>query len=443
MRPGIVTSLLGCLLGACVSHSLDAAEPARDFSPRPQEQQLPRAMHAAMEKAPRVTVGTREADLVGNDNRALQAAVDYVAALGGGLVEIGPGKYLMHDSLHLRPNVTVRGAAGKTVLRKADAAVSALALDGDFGEEQITVAETAGFAVGGGVAIWDDRAGGFHTTVARITGQSGHTFAIDKPLMADCMVGNHAKAATVFPVVSGYHAYEARIEDLVIDGNRDGNVHLNGCRGAGIFLYRSHGTMIRGCEVRNYNGDGISFQQSNDVAVERCLSADNASLGIHPGSGSQRPTVRNCVARRNGTDGLFLCWRVRHGVFKDNLLEQNQRFGISIGHKDSDNLFRANTSRGNEQHGIFFRNESLGMAPHRNRFEQNVIENNGGAEIRIRGAANDLAFVGNTIRDVRPDAQEKPSVGILIEEGVGPVHLADNRIEAQVPVEDKRASGSK
>ena len=437
MRLSVVT-FIASVLCLCMSHSLCAATPPRDFSPPPQERQLPTTMHSAMEERPHITVGVEAGDLIGSDHRALQAAVDYVANLGGGLVEIGAGEYLMRDSLHLRPNVTVRGVAGKTVLRKADGVVTPLALDGDFGEEQITVADPAGFAIGAGVAIWDDRAGGFHTTVARITGRTGHTFSIDKPLMADCMVHNHARAATVFPVVSGYYAENARVENLVIEGNRTGNVHLNGCRGAGIFLYRSHGAVIARCEIRRYNGDGISFQQSNDVTLEHCTSTGNASLGLHPGSGSQRPTVRNCIARDNGEDGLFLCWRVRHGLFEDNLLERNGRFGISIGHKDSDNLFRRNTSRQNEQHGLFFRNETLGMAPHRNRFEQNRIEDNGGAEVRIRGEVNALTFAHNTIRDIRNEDSEPSSVGILIEERVGPVYLQENVIETKIPIEDKR-----
>jgi polygalacturonase len=66
-----------------------------------------------------ITVGTSTADLLGNDNRALQTAVDYVGYLGGGVVQIGPGEYLMRDSLHLRNRVTVRGAGEKTVLKKA------------------------------------------------------------------------------------------------------------------------------------------------------------------------------------------------------------------------------------------------------------------------------------------------------------------------------------
>src|SRR5688572_24541527 len=102
--------------------------------------------------AVRITVGVRDADIVGRDNRALQAAVDYVGSLGGGVVEIGPGEYLMRDSLHLRPQVTVRGTPQKTVLRKAKSVASPLTLDGDYGEEQFTVKHPDGFAVGDGVA---------------------------------------------------------------------------------------------------------------------------------------------------------------------------------------------------------------------------------------------------------------------------------------------------
>jgi len=170
-------SLLLVLIFAAFSFADDsrAADSQKDPSPRPQEQQLPTAMHSAMQNLPRITVGRDNADIIGDDNRALQAAVDYIAGFGGGTVEIGEGEYVMYDSLHLRANVTVRGKQDKTVLRKADGAVSALALDGDFGEQQITVEDPTGFEVGYGVAVYDDKSGGFHTTVARITGRSNNT----------------------------------------------------------------------------------------------------------------------------------------------------------------------------------------------------------------------------------------------------------------------------
>jgi len=261
-------------------------------------------------------------------------------------------------------------------------------------------------------------------------------------LNADCLVANKAMAATVFPVVTGYNLEGARLEDLVIDGNKSENIPLNGCRGGGVFLYRGFGTVIRGCVVKNFNGDGISFQQSNDVIVENCTSEGNSGLGMHPGSGSQRPTVRNCIARNNGEDGLFLCWRVRHGVFEKNLLENNGRYGISIGHKDTDNLLQDNEVRGNHEEGVMFRDETLGMAGHRNRLENNIIENNGekaqNAGIRVRGETRDLVFRNNVIRDTRSGDARKQTVGIRIEDGVGHLTLDGNQIDAETKLIDER-----
>lgn len=415
----------------------------RDYSPPPDERQLPTEMHSQMTELPRIQVGTESGDLIGNDNRVLQAAVEYIAALGGGTVEIGAGEFLMRDSLHLRSGVNVVGQGASTILRKADSLVLDLGLDGDFGEQQITTVDhETGFGVGQGVAIWVDGGGGFHTTVARITGKKGNTYSIDKPLMTDCVVSKNAQAATVFPVISGYDVTDASVRSVTIDGNREHNVHLNGCRGAGIFLYRGFGTVIENCIVRNYNGDGISFQQSNDVSVLNCISEGNAELGLHPGSGSQRPTVRGCIARNNGSDGLFLCWRVRHGLFEDNVLENNGRYGISIGHKDTDNLLQKNVVRFNHLNGVFFRNESLGMAGHRNRLVENIIENNGSeagtAAIRVRGETNDLVLERNVVRDTRASGERTQTVGVLLEEQVGAIDLKSNQIDAPTPLEDRR-----
>lgn len=435
---------LGFVISGYVSLSglLHAQDNLLRIAPPKEEKQLPFAMHSSMAQLPHIRVANQDADINGSDNRALQAAVEYVAALGGGIVEIGPGEFLMRDSLHLRENVTVRGTADKTVLRKTVGQESVLALDGDFGEQQITVNDATGFEVGAGVAIWDDNAGGFHTTVARITGKRGNTFSIDKPLGADCMVHNHARAATVFPIVSGYDLRGARIENLVIEGNKQANTILNGCRGAGIFLYRGYGTVIENCIVRNYNGDGISFQQSNDVTIINSVCEGNTQLGLHPGSGSQRPTVRGNTARKNGTDGLFLCWRVRHGLFENNLFEDNGRYGISIGHKDTDNLLQLNKIFRNGEDGVHFRNESFGMAAHRNQLKNNVIEDNGvkgeGAGIRVRGETEGLVFEGNEIRDTRVLAQQTQKVGVLIDQPAGSVELRNNNIMAQHKVQDNR-----
>lgn len=430
---------------ACCLCFIAALACARAESSRPQptpHRQIGGAMHGAMSDRPRVTVGKSDADMLGTDNRVIQAAVDYVASLGGGTVEVGAGEFLMRDSLHLRSHVVVRGQGAQTVLRKSKGYESPLAIDGDYGEEQITLKAPEGFAVGDGVAIWDKNANGFHTTVARITGRNGDTFSISLPLNSDCMISNGAQAATVFPVISGYHLDGVRLENLTIEGNKEENAYLTGCRGGGIFLYRCPGAVIEGCTVRRYNGDGISFQQSNDVLVRNCVSEGNAALGLHPGSGSQRPTVRDSFARNNGEDGLFLCWRVKNGLFEGNTLENNGRFGISIGHKDTDNLLRKNKVIGNGEDGVFFRNESEGMAGHRNRLEENLIENNGtkreAAGIRVRGETRDLMFVRNIIRDTREGGDRRQTVGIRLEENVGAVSSEANEIDAATQVVDVR-----
>ena len=412
------------------------------IAPLPDEQQLPDRMHSKMLEKPMIHVGQEGAEFIGSDHRILQAAVDYISGLGGGTVQVGEGVYEMRDSLHIRSHVHIKGVPGKTILRKSKGYRTLLVLDGDFGEEQVTLEDPTGFEIGGGIMVTDNRAGGFHTTVARLLGKRGSTFAISNPLMADCMVHQNAYAATVYPVVSGVNCEDVEIDGLTIDGNREENFFLNGCRGAGIYLFRGHGTVIRNCVVRNYFGDGISFQQSNDVTLMNCVSEGNSHLGLHPGSGSQRPLISNNIARNNGEDGLFLCWRVRHGLFENNLLENNGRFGISIGHKDTDNLLRGNHIVMNDQAGVFFRNESYGMAGHRNRLEDNLIENNGRTSsapgVRIRGETKGLIFRNNVIRETRTGGQAHQTTGIRIEDQAGEIELENNSIHAKQNILDLR-----
>jgi len=368
-----------------------------------------------------IRVGVDEGDIRGGDNRALQAAVDYVAGLGGGTVNIGPGRYVMRNALKLRDNVRVIGVPGQTLLVACDGFTSALSADGDANERQITIADPAGFRIGDGVAVQQQGSGGFEVTTATLTAQVGpNSFRISAPLYLDYMVARKATAKIAFPVVGGWNVKDVVIEGLTIDGNREKSQELNGCRGGGIFLFESERVTIRNCLVRNYRGDGISFQVSSRVTVEDCLSENNTGLGIHPGSGSQEPVVRRCRSFGNGQDGLYVCWRVKHGLFEQNEIRGNDRCGISIGHKDTDNLFRDNTIVANGTAGVLFRQEAEAMGAHRNVFENNRILDNGAkakggsgqAAILIQGHHHDLVFRGNTIGNTKPESAA--TVGIRV-----------------------------
>lgn len=383
----------------------------------------------------RITVGHKDTDLIGTDNRALQAAVDYVANLGGGVVEVGPGEYLMRDSLHLRSRVTVRGAGKATVLKKDREYRTPLVCDADFGESAITLVDDNGFDVGQGVYLASNKQRYFHGTVATLLNRDGSYFTLNRCMNADLMVEDGAFAATVFPVVSGYELQDACIEDLAVDGNRTQNPTLvDGCRTAGIYFYRADNCRISQCYVRDYNGDGISFQQSNDVVVSRCEVVRCAGYGLHPGSGSQRPNVNHCRAVENGSDGLFFCWRVRGGSAEHNWLEANGGYGLSIGHKDSDNGIRHNTIVENKRGGVYWRNESGPMAAHDVTFEGNLVRNNHGWGLFVDGATNGTIIRGNIIEDT----DSKQTIGIRIGRNVGPITLDDNSITAQQKLVDDR-----
>jgi parallel beta-helix repeat protein len=365
-----------------------------------------------------IRVGIDAGDLRGADHRALQAAVDYVAGLGGGTVHVGPGRYVMRNALTLRDHVRVVGVPDQTVLAACDGFATPLAGDGDCNQREITVADASGLRVGDGIAVGDKAAsGGFEVTTATLTAQLGaNVFRISRPLYVDYLVARQAAARLAFPVVGGWRVKHAAVEGLTIDGNRAKAQPLNGCRGGGIYLFECEDVTIRNCTVRSYNSDGISFQVSQGVTVENCRLEDNAGHGLHPGSGSQRPVVRHNRSTGNGQDGLFVCWRVRHGVFEDNTLQANRQSGLSIGHKDADNLFRGNQILANASAGITFRNETEPMGAHRNRFEKNVVLDNGGdkptAAVVIRGEHHDLVFRNNVIGYTRPQPGE--AVGIRV-----------------------------
>src|SRR5262249_41577029 len=147
---------------------------------------LPAAAAATGASGPHVRVGIDEGDMRGADQRVLQAAVDYVASLGGGTVSIGPGRYSLRNAVTLRPRVNIQGDPGHTILVACDGRESPLALDGDCNERQITLADPAGFQVGDGVSIQDQRKGGFEVTTATLTEQlDARTFRISAPLYLD------------------------------------------------------------------------------------------------------------------------------------------------------------------------------------------------------------------------------------------------------------------
>lgn len=383
---------------------LDAAERLGVTTPR--QTSGDKAVQPAWQETVTITVGNHDADIIGTDQRAIQAAVDSVARLGGGTVRVRAGTYRLRNAVYLQSGVSLVGDGAKTVLIKEPSAATPLLLDSDWYDQEITLKDAAGFRVGDGVCLRaTDAKTGRQTVVKRtLTARSGNRFKLDKALRENLWQMDSASCSSLFPLISGEFAEDLRIENLTLDGNRAHNAEMDGNYAGCIFLQDCNRIHIRGVIARNFEGDGISWQISHDVIVEECVVENNKSLALHPGSGSQRPIIRNNTLRGCDT-GIFFCWGVKYGLAENNVLE-GHRVGISIGHRDTDNLVTGNTIRDSKVNGLLFRPErGPGFAGHRNRIERNTFVNNsppGGAVVDIQGGTEDIAILDNTFSEDRP-----------------------------------------
>jgi parallel beta-helix repeat protein len=208
---------------------------------------------------------------------------------------------------------------------------------------------------------------------------------------------------------------------------------MTGNHGGGIFLQDCDRITICNVTSRDNNSDGISWQVCDDVTVEGCSLRNNAILGLHAGSGSQRSEVRDCEMLGNG-QGFFFCWGVRESVLEGCTIEDSVKHGISIGHRDTDNIIRNNVVRRSGEHGILFRaHPEPKRDPHRNLFEANVIEDSGAdgecVAIEMLGTAGDVVLSANTVRDTRPESDERTRIGLRIAGGIKRLTLEHNTFE--------------
>jgi hypothetical protein len=387
-----------------------------------------------------VTVGQRDADLVGTDDRVLQAAVDYVARLGGGTVRVLPGTYTLRNAVYLASHVRILGSGPESILVKAASHATNLAADSDWYDQEITLEDSAGFRVGDGVCLRATNVhnGGAEVLKRTLIARDGHRFKLDRALRTNLWLTGKPTCTSLFPLLTGENISDVIVESITLDGNKENNDNLDGNYAGCVFLQDCQRVGLRNVEARNYNGDGISWQICHDVTADNCYSHDNTGLGLHPGSGSQRPRILDCRMERN-SQGLFWCWGVKFGLAERNVLRDNRDYGMSIGHNDTDNVMRDNEIIGSGKVGILFRNETRGVDfwANRNRVENNRIINSGGPDgiaIDVQGQTKDVVISGNTIDEQREPAAR---IGIRVSAEARNIALSSNSIRGvAVPIQD-------
>ncbi|MFN0196930.1 MAG: right-handed parallel beta-helix repeat-containing protein [Planctomycetaceae bacterium] len=411
----------------------DAANPRDDRPPvlEPRATSGDDAVEPNWDERITITVSPTEGDLVGGTEKVLQAAVNYVAHFGCGTFQILPGNYKLRNSIFLKSGIRILGSGLDSILIKEPSHTTKLAVDSDWYDQEVTLEDDKGFQLGDGVCLItkNPHTGSMQYLKRTLVARSGKRFKLDRPLRENYWQMGNSSANALFPLLTGEEIENVVIQNVTLDGNREQNEHLDGNYAGCIFLQDCRRIAMKEVTTRNYNGDGISWQICHDVAVENCHSHDNADLGLHPGSGSQRPLIRGNKLERNNI-GIFFCWGVKYGLAENNIADGNLSYGVSIGHRDTNNLIRNNEILNSGKVGVLFRPErGKAFAPHRNRLEKNRIINSGpesGIAVDVQGETESVIISENEIQETREPMQR---IGIRVGKETRDIKLVDNTFE--------------
>lgn len=377
-----------------------------------------------------ITVGGENADVSGFDNQSIQFAIDAIEQTGG-TVFLNPGNFEIVAPVRLKSNVNLVGSGEETVLKRGMGVQTKYVVDADYGELKITVENPDGFATGMKVQVIDDeKSGCWAVSTAYITDITDSVIYIDKGLIRDYRSDLNGIISNASSVIEVIEVENASVSNLVIDGNRSENFFADGCNSAGILIFRSRRIMVDNVRVREFNGEGISWQITEHVTVKNCEVSGSGNTGLHPGTGSPFSVIENNDVHHNDRDGLFICWRVYQSSVTGNRFHHNGRYGICTGHKDVDVIFENNHIYNNNSDGVNLRIERESNAPHRNTFTRNIIENNGtdggGFGFSINSPAKDLVLKENVFKN---SSKTQKAAVYVYESGLKP-KLENNRFEA-------------
>lgn len=379
-----------------------------------------------------ITVGGAGADLAGFNNQSIQFAIDEVAKTGG-KVKLNPGLFKIIAPVRMKSNVKLVGSGKETILERGKGFQTRFIIDADYGELKLTVENPDGFEPGMKVQVTDEEQNScWNVSTAYITDIVDNVIYIDKGLIRDYRSDKGGLVSNASSVIEVIGEENVGISNLTCDGNRAGNFFADGCNSAGILVLRSKKVTIDGVHVKDFNGEGISWQITENVAVRNSEISGSGNTGLHPGTGSPFTVIENNDLHHNDRDGLFICWRVYQSVVRNNKIHHNGRFGICTGHKDTDVIFSKNHIFSNGNDGVNLRGEREDNAPHNNTFIGNVIEDNGTKEggygFSVNSRAHNLLLKENIFRSSDPKMQ-KAAVYIYAN-GAEP-ELVENRMEGK------------
>ncbi|MGM0531265.1 MAG: right-handed parallel beta-helix repeat-containing protein [Bacteroidota bacterium] len=357
-----------------------------------------------------IKVGGDKADISGFNNQSIQYAIDALSKTGG-TVKLMPGTFEITSPVRMKSNVKLVGSGKQTVLKRGEGVQTQFIVDADYGELRLTVESTDGFEPGMKIQVTDrDKNSCWAVSTAYITDISDNVIYIDDYLTRDYRSDRNGLVSNASSVIEIIEAEDVIVSDLTVDGNRKENFFADGCNSAGILIFKSKKATVEDVHVRDFNGEGISWQITENVTIRNSEISGSGNTGLHPGTGSPYTVIENNDIHHNDRDGLFICWRVYNSKVRNNKFHHNGRFGICTGHKDTNVVFKGNHIFRNASDGVHLRGERETNAPHRNTFIENIIENNGidssGYGFSINSPAQDLLLKNNLFRSTGQKTQK-------------------------------------
>lgn len=127
--------------------------------------------------------------------------------------------------------------------------------------------------------------------------------------------------------------------------------------------------------------------------------------------------------------GIFFCWGVRFGLAEKNRIQNNRTFGVSVGHRDTDNIIQNNEITGSGKAGIVFV---------RNVVKDFLVTETKSSTTRLltadwptvlgltcKAIPAPIDIFRNELRETRGPEKR---IGIRLGEHVGGVHIGENQI---------------
>ena len=203
-------------------------------------------------------------------------------------------------------------------------------------------------------------------------------------------------------IIEAVGVENVKIADLVVEGNKNTNDYINGCRGGGVYIHKSKNCLVENVPVNEFNGDSFSWQIDENITVRGCEASNGNGLGFHPGTGSDRSMVENCISHNNKGMAYFFAGGCRTDLQKQCRLMPTGITAFQSVIRIRIIFLKITMCMKMAIQGVLFRDETEQNSGHRNTFTNNTIENNGiageASGFYIGGETHDITITNNIIR---------------------------------------------